>query len=130
PTIRNAVSDRLAAWFWPFSPVARWFTSPVINAVGSEIGVKEADLQPISRIGRIGGPLLLITGTADRYTPLAEAESLYAHAPPRKSFWAIVGAGHEDLHMYAPLEYERRVGGFLAKCLRTPVAIDSTSKGC
>ncbi|HTE46670.1 MAG TPA: alpha/beta fold hydrolase [Gemmatimonadaceae bacterium] len=121
PTIRQAVSDRLATWFGPFSGIGRWFTSPVIGIVGSEIGVSENDLQPISRIGSIGAPLLLISGTDDRYTPLAEAESLYAHAPARKSFWAVVGAGHEDLHDYVRSEYERRVGGFLARCLRASV---------
>jgi hypothetical protein len=59
---------------------------------------------------------------------LAEAESLYARAPARKSFWAVIGAGHEDLHQYAPREYERRVGGFLERCLRS--GADSTNAGC
>jgi len=118
PTIRDAVSDRLATWTWPFSMVGRWFTSPVIDAVGSEIGVSESQLQPIDRIGRVRAPVLVISGTADPYTPIAEAESLYAHAPAKKSFWAVAGAGHEDLHDYAPREYERRVGGFLAQWLR------------
>jgi fermentation-respiration switch protein FrsA (DUF1100 family) len=128
PTIRNAVSDRLATWFWPFGVVGRWFTSPLIGVVGSEAGVSEAELKPIDRIGRIRAPLLLISGTADPYTPLAEAESLYARAPARKSFWAVIGAGHEDLHQYAPREYERRVGGFLERCLRS--GADSTNAGC
>jgi pimeloyl-ACP methyl ester carboxylesterase len=118
PTIRDAVSDRLATWFGPLGGIGRWFTSAVIDVVGSEAGVSEAELQPIARIGRIHAPLLLVAGTDDRYTPLAEAESLYAHAPAQKSFWAVVGAGHEDLHEYQPLEYERRVGGFLARWLR------------
>jgi len=119
PTIRDAVSDRLATWTWPLSIVGRWFTSPVINAVGSEIGVSESELQPIERIGRVRAPVLLISGTADPYTPIAEAESLYARAPAQKSFWAVAGAGHEDLHDYAPREYEQRVGGFLARWLRS-----------
>lgn len=129
PTIREAVSDRLATWFGPFSGIGRWFTSAVIGVVGSEIGVSESELQPIDRIGRIGAPLLLLSGTDDHYTPLAEAESLYAHAPPKKSFWAVVGAGHEDLHDYGRAEYERRVGDFLARCLRTGTPT-SPSAGC
>lgn len=128
PTIRDAVSDRLSTWFWPFGAVGRLFTSPLINMVGSEVGVTESELQPINRIGRIRAPLLLITGTADPYTPLAEAESLYARAPSRKSFWAVVGAGHEDLHQFAPREYELRVGAFLTRCLRS--GADSTQAGC
>ncbi|HMA22729.1 MAG TPA: alpha/beta fold hydrolase, partial [Gemmatimonadaceae bacterium] len=118
PTIRQAVSDRLATWFGPFSGVGRWFTPAVINIVGNEIGVAESELQPISRIGSIHAPLLLIAGTEDPYTPLAEAESLYARAPSPKSFWAVNGAGHEDLHAFGRLEYERRVGGFLMRHLQ------------
>jgi fermentation-respiration switch protein FrsA (DUF1100 family) len=118
PTIRQAVSDRLATWFGPFRGIGRWFTPAVINIVGSEIGVAESELQPISRIGDIHAPLLLIAGTEDPYTPLAEAESLYARAPAPKSFWAVAGAGHEDLHAFKPIEYERRVGAFLMRYLR------------
>lgn len=119
PTIRQAVSDRLATWFGPLRGIGRLFTPAVIDIVGSEIGVSEADLQPISRIGRIHAPLLLISGTDDPYTPLAEAESLYARAPSPKSFWAVVGAGHEDLHAFEGREYERRVGNFLRRYLQT-----------
>lgn len=118
PTIRQAVSDRLATWFGPLRAVGRWFTPAVINIVGSEIGVSEAELQPIARIGRIQAPLLLLAGSEDPYTPLAEAESLYAHAPAPKTFWAVPGAGHEDLHAFEGVEYERRVGGFLARYLQ------------
>jgi fermentation-respiration switch protein FrsA (DUF1100 family) len=119
PTIRQAVSDRLATWFGPLSWVGRQLTSTVINVVGSEVGVNEAELQPIARIGTIAAPLLLLSGTADPYTPLVEAESLYAHASGQKSFWPVAGAGHEDLYDYNPSEYERRVGGFLAQWLRS-----------
>jgi fermentation-respiration switch protein FrsA (DUF1100 family) len=115
PTIRQALGNRLARWF---GPVGRWVTSPVIDVLGAEIGVSESELQPITRIASIGAPLLLINGSADRYTPLAEAESLFARAPMRKTFWAIAGAGHEDLHRFNRVEYERRVGGFLTQCLR------------
>lgn len=118
PTIRQAVSNRLATWLGPLGGVGRWFTSPVIGIVGSETGVSESDLEPITRIGKIDGPLLLISGTADRYTPLAEAESLFAHAPQRKTFWAVNGAGHEDLYQFNRAEYEKRVGGFLLRWLR------------
>lgn len=118
PTIRQALSDRLGTWFGPLGPAARWLTPALIRVVGSEIGVSEHELEPIQRIARIKAPLLLIAGTADHYTPLAEAESLYAHAPAPKSFWAVGGAGHEDLHAYAPAEYERRVGAFLEQWLQ------------
>ncbi len=125
PTIRQAVSNRLGTWLGPLGGIARLFTSPVISLVGSVVGVKEAELQPISRIAAIRAPLLLIAGTDDPYTPIAEAESLFARAPNPKTFWAVGGAAHVDLHDYTPRDYERRVGGFLEEHLRVMVNLDT-----
>ncbi|HEY4304926.1 MAG TPA: alpha/beta fold hydrolase [Gemmatimonadaceae bacterium] len=118
PTIRQATSDRLGTWFGPFGGLGRTLTPAVIHLVSKDIGVREAQLQPIDNIGRLHAPLLLLAGTADPYTPIAEAESLYAHAPSPKSYWAVPGAGHEDLHAFDRAGYERRVGGFLERELR------------
>jgi fermentation-respiration switch protein FrsA (DUF1100 family) len=125
PTIRQALSNRLDTWLGPFGGIARLFTPAVLHIVGNDIGVPETDLKPIDRIALLHAPLLLISGTLDPYTPIAEAESLYAHAPSPKSYWAVDGAGHEDLHAYDRVEYERRVGKFLQNSLRTSEA-DST----
>jgi fermentation-respiration switch protein FrsA (DUF1100 family) len=118
PTIRQAVANRLGAWLGPVGGLGRLFTSPVLKMIHSKTGVNERDLRPIARIGDLHGPLLLIAGTADRYTPLAESESLFAHAPDPKTFWAVEGADHEDLHDFTPAEYEQRVSAFLTEYLR------------
>jgi hypothetical protein len=39
PTIRRAVSDRLATWFGPFSGVGRLFTSSALELLRRETGV-------------------------------------------------------------------------------------------
>ncbi len=118
PTIRQAVSDRLSTWLGPLGGVARLFTPAVLHFVGDEAGVRETELRPIDQIARLRAPLLFLAGTADPYTPIAEAESLYAHAPAPKTYWPVQGAGHEDLYAYDKIEYERRVGGFLFRALR------------
>jgi fermentation-respiration switch protein FrsA (DUF1100 family) len=118
PTIRQATKNRLATWFGPFRAVGRLFAPIVISIVSTEIGVSEKELEPIARVGRVHAPILIASGTDDPYTPLAEAESLYAHAAPPKMFWPVSGARHEDLYEFAPAEYERRVGAFLAEHLR------------
>src|SRR6185503_9468773 len=91
PTIRQALSNRLGTWLGPLGGVARWFTSPVLGVVGSNLGVSEDDLRPIDRIGDVRAPVLLISGTDDPYTPLAEAESLFARVRAPKTFWAVKG---------------------------------------
>jgi len=131
PTIRRAVSDRLATWFGPFSGVGRLFTSTALGLLRRETGVAETELQPIAQIGRLRAPLLLIAGSDDPYTPLAESKSLYAQAPSPKSFWSIEGAGHEDLHAFTPEQYQWRVGGFLSRLLRRAdgeASTDSTAR--
>lgn len=119
PTIRNAVSDRLATWLGPLGGVGRHFTSTALRIIHSQTGVTEADLQPIRRIGSVRAPILLISGTADRYTPIAEAESLFVQVRSPKMFWPVSGAAHEDLYAYAKAEYSKRVGGFLEQNLRS-----------
>ncbi len=118
PTIRQAVSNRLGTWLGPIGGLGRLFTSPVLAMIHAKTGVSERELEPIARIGSLRAPLLLLAGTADRYTPLAEAESLFAHAPAPKTFWAVEGAEHEDLYAYTPATYEKKVGGFLGEILR------------
>ena len=118
PTIADAVSDRLESWFWPLGEVGRSLAPALIGFVGSNVGVTEAELQPIDRIGHLGAPVLMLAGTDDPYTPLAEAESLYARAAEPKMFWAIRGAKHEDFYAFSPSEYERRIGAFFAQYLR------------
>ena len=115
PTIRDATRDRLRAWFGPFGPP---FTPALVRVVGGRIGVAPDSLRPIERIGMLAAPVLVAAGTVDRYTTIREAEALYARASSPKEFWPVEGAGHVDLHEYAPAEYERRVGAFLTRWLR------------
>lgn len=122
PTIRDAVSDRLETWFYPFGAVGRSLAPAVINVIGPNVGVTEAELQPIDRVGLVRAPIFFLAGDADSYTPLGEAESLYARATAPKSYWWVTGAGHEDLHAFATVEYERRVGAFLQQNLRISAA--------
>ena len=119
PTIHDAVHDRLRAWLGPIGPL---FTGPLIGLVGAQTGIVADSLRPIDRIGQLGAPVLVAAGTRDRYTTIAESESLYVHASAPKEFWAVAGAGHVDLYAYDAAAYERRVGGFLARYLRPATA--------
>jgi fermentation-respiration switch protein FrsA (DUF1100 family) len=118
PTIEDAVSDRLETWFGPFGEWGRSLAPSVWGLLSARLGVDESALQPIARIGAVIAPVMIVTGADDPYTPLPEAEALYARVNSPKAFWAVPGAKHEDLHAFAPQEYERRVGEFLATYLR------------
>lgn len=120
PTFKDAVADRLHTWLGPFGFLGTAMTPLLIDLVAPRIGVDPRRLRPIDVIGEVRQPLLLIAGTEDHYTRLDESRALYARATSNKELWEVSGAGHEDLHDYAPLEYERRVGNFLIAHLRLP----------
>ena len=127
PTFNDAVADRLTIWLGPLGFLARALAPALIGSVGPHIGVTADSLRPIARIGAFDKPLLLLTGTEDRYTPLSEARALFACARAPKEYWEVVGAGHEDLHDYAPAEYEQLVDGFLVSTLSTDTPDDTSS---
>ena len=81
----------------------------------SLIGVAPDDLRPIDRIATAGVPVLIASGTADTYTPLSEAHSLFTRAAEPKQFWAVEGAGHVDFESYNAAQYWSVVLAFLVK---------------
>jgi len=115
PTFEQAVADRLelSAGWW-----ARGLTPVFTMQLRPRLGFGTDKLQPITCIGRISAPKLIIAGTRDRHTPLAESRALFGAATEPKEFWAVEGAAHQDLSAFAPNEYERRVVSFLSAHLR------------
>ena len=118
PTFHDAVADRLRSWLGPFGFLGTAVAPALIQLVAPKIGVDPGRLRPIDVIGNVSEPLLLIAGTDDHYTRLTESRALFARAASPKDLWEVSGAGHEDMHEYAPVEYERRVGDFLVAHLR------------
>lgn len=125
PTLQNAVTDRLHVWLGPLGFLDGTVTPALIRLVAPRIGVDPNVLRPIDAIAKVDEPVFVISGTADQYTRLGETIDLYEHATAPKQLWEVAGASHEDLHAYAPAEYERRVGSFLIEHLRgASVAVD------
>lgn len=114
PTIDDAVHDRLRAWLGPVGPA---FQGLVMGTLFPRRGVAATDLRPIDRIGEQTAPVLVLAGTADRYTTPPESRALFERARAPKVYWPVDGAAHVDLHDFAPADYERRVGAFLAQYL-------------
>jgi fermentation-respiration switch protein FrsA (DUF1100 family) len=125
PTFRDAVSDRLKVWLGPVGLLGPAIAPLLIGVIGPEIGVYADSLRPIERIASVREPVLMLTGSEDEYTPIEESIALFQRIKAPKRFWEVRGAGHVDLHDFAPADYERVVGSFLAEELRTHRAIDS-----
>jgi alpha-beta hydrolase superfamily lysophospholipase len=114
PTINQAVGDRLTArfgkWSRALTPLLTWQLKP-------RLGVSAAELRPIDRVGRIQVPKLLIAGSDDQYTTLAESRQMFDAASEPKALWVVNGAGHEDLYRLVRNEYEKRVLAFFSQYL-------------
>ncbi len=111
PTIEEAVEDRLRMRLGPFGkPLANL----LLWQLPLRLDIAATELHPIARLPGLKAPVLIAAGSADRHTTLPETMRLFAAAREPKSLWVVEGAEHVDLHEYAPAEYERRIGEFLA----------------
>jgi len=115
PDIDAAICDRLEVYLGRAGCLLTPLYSALMPAV---IGIPSSKLRPIDHIGTISVPVLILSGTADHRTTIAEARDLFGHAPEPKEFWAVEGAAHVDLLNFARTDYEHHVMPFLAKYLR------------
>ena len=120
PDIDAALSNRLRTHLGPaigavFTPILTPLFKRLLPPL---LGVSPGDLRPVDRIGAITAPLLLVSGTLDTHTTIAEAAALFARAPEPKQYWAMEGATHADLERHDPEAYWRVLLPFLNERLR------------
>ncbi len=115
PTIKEAVENRLKLHLGQIGPV---FSPLLLSQLSFRLNASPDELDPISRIGDLNAPLLLISGTDDQHTTMAEAERLFDAARQPKEIWIVPGGGHFNMHAYAGKEYENRISDFLQWYLR------------
>jgi pimeloyl-ACP methyl ester carboxylesterase len=116
PTIREAVENRLRLHLGRFGPL---LAPLLLSQISLRLHVPQEELNPITHIGYLGAPLLLISGTDDRHTTVAETQRLFDAARRPKELWIVPGGGHFNMHTYAGKEYENRISDFLGWYLRT-----------
>jgi len=71
----------------------------------------------IEKIGSLRAPLLVIHGERDGIIPIELGRRLFEAAPEPKEFWAVAGAGHNDLVEAGGAEYVTRLGRFYRRLL-------------
>jgi alpha-beta hydrolase superfamily lysophospholipase len=114
PRIGRAVENRIRMWLGPLAPV---LTPLLLVQLQPRLHISEADLEPIRSIGRLGAPVLVVAGSRDEHTTLAESRELFAKATEPKVMWVVQGAKHQDFLIYDPKGYEEHVVGFLNRNL-------------
>ncbi len=68
------------------------------------------------RIAAVRCPVLFVHGEQDRIVPIALGRALFEAAREPKTWWAVPGAGHNDLTDVAGGDYLPRLEGFLGRC--------------
>lgn len=116
PDIRSALANRIAARLG--ARAGRFLAPLYLRLMPLVLHVHEEQLRPIDRIAGVASPLLLMAGSADRYTTIEESHALFDRAPEPKRFWLVEGAAHVDLAAYAPDAYRVQVLGFFDTYLR------------
>ena len=115
PTIREAVENRLRLHLGQFGPI---LAPLLLSQILLRLNISPEELDPINRIGDLNAPLLLISGTDDRHTTVAETQRLFDAARQPKELWIVPGGGHFNMHTYAGKEYENHISDFLEWYLR------------
>lgn len=112
PDIRSAVRNRVAT---RLGTVFANCLEPLLSFQSRvRLGVWPDRLSPIAAIRRFRGPVLIIGGSSDRYTPLPETRELFDAAPGPKELWIAEGRSHNDLVVASDGEWTARVGAFLS----------------
>lgn len=115
PTIEEATANRLRM---RLGPVGSLLTPWLMLQMWAQFGLSAHELRPIEHIHAITVPVLVLAGTEDQHTTLAESLRLFGAANPPKEWWGIEGATHQDFHHFTPQEYEKRILDFFARAFR------------
>jgi dipeptidyl aminopeptidase/acylaminoacyl peptidase len=111
----TSLHEEIASKSGHFGPIS-W--GPVLFRMRRD-GVDVDAVRPIDVIGKIHPrPLMLVTGTEDRDTPVSVMQRMFEAAGDPKTFWVVQGADHGTYFATAPAEWETRVVGFLDGALQ------------
>jgi pimeloyl-ACP methyl ester carboxylesterase len=84
------------------------------------LGVWPSRLSPLDAARRYRGPVLVVGGDADRYTPPEETRALYAAFPGPKRLWLMAGKAHAGVGDIGDPRYRDALIGFLNSTIGTP----------
>ncbi|MET1111616.1 MAG: alpha/beta fold hydrolase [Allosphingosinicella sp.] len=118
PDIRRAIRNRIAG---RLGPAPAWALEPLLSfQSGPRFGVSPGDLSPLEALRRYRGPVFVLGGRDDVYTPPDETRALFAAAPGPKRLWLVPGRDHAAMGALSDDAWRERVGGFLKATIGPP----------
>ncbi len=118
PDIRHAVRNRIAAIA---GTVPARLIEPLLSYQSlPRWGVWPGRLSPVTAIRAYKGPVFVIGGGGDRYTPPDETRALFNAASGPRALWILQGLTHAQVSAVSTPEYAERVGAFFARTIGKP----------
>lgn len=118
PDIRRAIRNRIAA---RLTAAPAYLLEPLLSFQSKpRFGVLPRDLSPLEALRRYRGPVFVIGGVDDRYTPPDETRALFAAAPGPKNLWLVPGRDHAAMGELSDEAYRARVSRFLQGTIGAP----------
>ena len=109
PAVDVAVENRLRMRLGPLGSAV----APLLLVqLRPRLGVWPSELKPVDHVALLRCPILVIGGTRDQHTTLADNRRLYAAAHEPKELWLIPDVAHVGYHRATGSEYQRRVWNF------------------
>jgi alpha-beta hydrolase superfamily lysophospholipase len=118
PDIRRAIRNRIA---YRLTSIPAYLLEPLLSFQSiPRFGVHPGALSPLEALRDYSGPVFIIGGGADRYTPPEDTQALFAAAPGRKNLWLVPGRGHAAIGELRDEAYRQRLGRFLEDTIGRP----------
>jgi fermentation-respiration switch protein FrsA (DUF1100 family) len=101
----------------------RMFSIPLLEYV------TKSRFNSIRKIKQVQSPVLVIHGTRDALIPFFMGQALYQAAPEPKEFFAVEGAGHNDVFLIGGERYLRQLKVFILRPSESSRAASTISPG-
>ncbi|MES2442450.1 MAG: alpha/beta fold hydrolase [Pseudomonadota bacterium] len=118
PDIRRAIRNRIAA---SMTAVPAHAVEPLLSFQSRlRYGVWPGRIAPLAALRAYRGPVLVIGGAQDRYTPPAETREMFAAAPGPKALWLVEGLDHAHVSDLRTPAWRARILAFLQGTIGAP----------
>ena len=118
PDIRRAIRNRIAA---RLTTGPAYLLEPLLSFQSSpRFGASPEDLSPLEALRLYRGPVFVIGGEEDVYTPPEETRALFEAAPGRKQLWLVHGRNHAAIGELRDEDYRVRLAEFLRRNVGQP----------
>jgi len=116
--IRHSIRNRMASMI---SRGPATLFEPLLSFQSRlRFGVWPSRLSPLDALERYRGPVLIIGGADDPFTPPEETQRMFDAAPGPKTLWLAPGVNHEGISDLKSSDYRQQLLSFLERTIGTP----------